>query len=53
MIGLLVRLALVLLVAAIPAGWFLVATGDWRRIVIRWQWARICRSCGVAVRRDR
>ena len=53
MIGLLGRLAVVLLVAAIPAGWYLVATGDWRRIVIRWQWARICRSCGVAVRRDR
>lgn len=46
-------LALVLLALALVVGWYLVTTGDWRRIVIRWQWARVCRSCGVAVRRDR
>lgn len=43
------------LVALAAAGWLTaqVATGGWRRILIRSEWATIMRSCGLAQRRDR
>lgn len=46
--------ALVLTVTA-AAGWLTVqvATGGWRRILIRSEWATLMRSCGLAQRRDR
>lgn len=45
----------VILTALVAGGWLLVqlATGGWRRILIRTEWATIMRNVGLAQRRDR
>lgn len=48
-----VTIAVLGLVLAAGCSALAAATGGWRRVLVRWQWARICRSVGVAVRRDR
>ncbi|MGE0796090.1 MAG: hypothetical protein AB7O29_12225 [Acidimicrobiia bacterium] len=47
--------ALAVLVVVAAAGWLTVqvVTGGWRRVLIRLEWATICRNVGLAQRRDR
>lgn len=50
-----IAVAILVALLVFVGGWLVVqlATGGWRRLVVRLLWARVCRSVGAAVRRDR